>query len=388
MYPRSYLSKVRKRLISGLLSTRGATFLLGIAYQVQDRLAWRNHRVKLIYGWKTSKEFTWESSATMGEALAFAGVPAELPDEIYYRGYRIAPTMTWHEFCQIADKTKPLELVGSFIQSFDDGNFNSKHTTTAQDEDFRIFRNSETFHFLTADVLGENREYNAAARAMNPTFTGRATCEYLESSVGWEDGELTRREGHVLGSQTYVHLYYAAAILRFVTRPKLKVLEIGGGYGGLARVFGRLAPDRIHSYTIVDIPLVTELQRYFLEDTFSGEIAVNPQSESASKVKIFDINHATIPLQSGYDLVIATHSLSELDPKQINYYVEGALSRAQNVLLSLQLKFHSNLRGYCHQDCSWIVDTLRRCRFQTVFENRTEGGRGTHNIADEGPCKR
>lgn len=64
----------------------------------------------------------------------------------------------------------------------------------------------------------------------------------------------------------YVALRFAAAIDRALARrrPRVNVLEIGAGSGGTCFAFLRLQRIPVGSYTIVDLPMASVLQGYFL----------------------------------------------------------------------------------------------------------------------------
>lgn len=76
------------------------------------------------------------------------------------------------------------------------------------------------------------------------------------------------------------------------------IVEIGGGYGTLARVVSELG--FIGQYIIYDLPEMTALQEYYLGD-IPGDFRL-----------ISDINEL-IDLQVGADLLVGIYSLSEMD---------------------------------------------------------------------------
>lgn len=62
------------------------------------------------------------------------------------------------------------------------------------------------------------------------------------------------------------YLYHATQIVKM--KPNLPIVEIGGGYGGLAFAIGYVANLQnvtIPSYTILDLPNVQKLQEYYLK---------------------------------------------------------------------------------------------------------------------------
>ncbi len=96
------------------------------------------------------------------------------------------------------------------------------------------------------------------------------------------------------------YAYMASRLAAF--EPFRRVVEIGGGYGRLARAVLRKYPDV--RYTIIDLPEVLAIQSYFLQD----------------------FHHRTKFLEAGIDpggvvdLFINTRSMMEMDLDQVRWY--------------------------------------------------------------------
>jgi hypothetical protein len=116
-----------------------------------------------------------------------------------------------------------------------------------------------------------------------------------------------------------------------------KVLEIGGGLGRTAlyaRQFG------ITDYTIIDIPVSSLAQGYFLGRVL-GDEAVSLYGESAAprrvdsdRVKLLPPSSFLEGSDSGYDLVVNVDSLTELGSVAACRYWSAIQKRA-NVFLSI-----------------------------------------------------
>ena len=100
------------------------------------------------------------------------------------------------------------------------------------------------------------------------------------------------------------HLNFYLRITKAIT-PK-SILEIGGGYGGLARIFKVLHPEI--DYTIIDLPESLYFSKNFLE--------LN---------KINDINYLNageVPVKKDFDLVINTGSFEEMPRDTVKNYID------------------------------------------------------------------
>jgi hypothetical protein len=108
-----------------------------------------------------------------------------------------------------------------------------------------------------------------------------------------------------------------------------RIVEVGAGLG---RTAFYAATFGLHNYTIVDLPLSSAAQGYFLGRTL-GPDAVCLYKEQRSGIPILP------PLEflnsdDQYDLVLNADSLTELDPEMASAYCEAFRDRA-NVFLSI-----------------------------------------------------
>ncbi len=112
------------------------------------------------------------------------------------------------------------------------------------------------------------------------------------------------------------HLYH---IIRFLRKTKLKlkgiktIIEWGGGYGNLAKIFGRLAEEN-KTYIIIDLPLMCCIQWIYLT-TILGENKVNLIQNSDEKIAVGKINLLPVCFIDKYelkgDLFVSTWALTE-----------------------------------------------------------------------------
>ena len=116
---------------------------------------------------------------------------------------------------------------------------------------------------------------------------------------------------------TIQYIYQSYDILTKFThqsdKKEIKIVEIGGGYGGLFKIMKDVAPlfgITIKHYTIIDLPDVTKHQKFYLEKLGVTDFSVVPSNESDVK----NIN------ASEYDLLISIYALGEFSHQLCEFY--------------------------------------------------------------------
>lgn len=105
----------------------------------------------------------------------------------------------------------------------------------------------------------------------------------------------------------------------------LKIVEIGGGYGGLCKIISDLF--KFESYTLFDLPECLKLSKRFL-DSFN----------------LKNVNYCTnhsLPSIDKFDLVISNYAFSELNGKLQQSYFDNILSIAPLGYLTCNFKTHT-----------------------------------------------
>lgn len=144
------------------------------------------------------------------------------------------------------------------------------------------------------------------------------------------------------------HLYHA---IKFFAETKTKasdfnvILEVGGGYGNMAKIFKSL--NKTSTYIIIDIPIFSYIQVVYLK-TLYGEEAVNIVHGNNINIRIGCINLVPLDKRNIYavakaighvDLFISTWALSESNEamqeliKQLEYF------KAKYLLLAYQRSY-------------------------------------------------
>jgi hypothetical protein len=174
-------------------------------------------------------------------------------------------------------------------------------------------------------------------RWKSPHFFFESALQFQESAIGW---------GASIGPlrptmNSYQCLYYTSLIADAVgERTDVEVMEIGGGYGNLARTLALAMPQLCRRHTIIDLPEMLALQQWFLERELPKEFE-----------RRFRFLRAGSELPEA-DVLVATHSLSELDPRQVNGYLQG-IGAVRVVVLALQRRFFGTQITY-----DWVLRRL------------------------------
>lgn len=150
----------------------------------------------------------------------------------------------------------------------------------------------------------------------------------------WVDGKLLQIE-------TLRHAHHATMMLTLLDGVEdAQILEIGGGLGGQAYQCVALAPDRLATYTIVDLPEVACLGAYCLMASV-GEDRVRLFGEGkpcGPKPHVEVLPHWSITRceSMSADLVYNAHSFSEMDGTSAAFYL------AETERLCRRFFFHIN----------------------------------------------
>ena len=136
--------------------------------------------------------------------------------------------------------------------------------------------------------------------------------------------------GRVLTEPVVRHGYYLgrlaeSGVLSSGARPV--ILEIGAGYGGFARLVRRAVPGAV--VWLVDLPQRLNLQAYYLARSFP-DARVVAADDAPALARAFETRADFVLLPAwamtavpaaGVDVVVNTHSMQEMRPDQVDFYV-------------------------------------------------------------------
>ena len=140
---------------------------------------------------------------------------------------------------------------------------------------------------------------------------------------------------------TIHHLFHIIKFLE-ITKTDLKsvntIIEWGGGYGNMAKLFQKLTENEI-TYIIIDIPIMCCIQWIYLSTIFSSE-KINLIDNINGSIKNNLINILPICFLENFnlnaDLFISTWALSESSKFSQDYVVKHNWFNSNNILLAYQ----------------------------------------------------
>jgi len=210
----------------------------------------------------------------------------------------------------------------------------------------KVFLPCPPLSFLRNHIISETMFVTAGGKWLKEELT------FLERRISKDTLKTLLLEDYVgnplLLNSTYVtshnsihHLYH---LIRFsdATRCDLNqidaIVEWGGGYGNMARIFKRLK-SRPFTYIIIDIPLISCIQWAYLA-TILGEESVNLLQNPEDTVRAEKINLLPVCFVDRHkisgDLFISTWALSESSKYSQDYVVNHRWFDSKHVLLAYQ----------------------------------------------------
>lgn len=113
----------------------------------------------------------------------------------------------------------------------------------------------------------------------------------------------------------YHSLLIESKIKLWFNKKEIKIVEIGGGYGGLCYYIKNIIKDYHINYTIVDLPNILNLQNKFLNDV----------QVDSRLISCFD----TTNINETFDLVISNYCLSEIGMENRLYYLNNLVNKCE-----------------------------------------------------------
>jgi hypothetical protein len=122
----------------------------------------------------------------------------------------------------------------------------------------------------------------------------------------------------------------------------LRVVEIGGGYGGMCYWFLERR-DAVATYTIVDLPIVNVIQGYFLARALGHE-RVSFHGEPSRQVKIVP-DFALAGVESPFDVLVNKDSMPEMPYGTMMEYLEWGAMNCEGLFYSCNQEASAEFRG-------------------------------------------
>ena len=185
--------------------------------------------------------------------------------------------------------------------------------------------------------------------------------EYLQVALarrpGLEDRLDTFRRNDEIGSPAVCdygpHGTFSPTTLRYVkvfadlvglfgSLDGMRIIEIGGGYGGQCFVVSSASSPA--SYTLVDLEPCLELQRVYLD-----ELGVTARVARAKD----------LPRDGEYDLVVSNYAFSECVGRVQREYLERVLSRSRRGYLTMNFTNPARFRSLTPEELSAALPAAR-----------------------------
>lgn len=250
-----------------------------------------------------------------------------------------------------AQKKRYLEIRGKFadkykiLKKFEDEKFTTSIWKAYEGELEKALLPYPKFSFLQeASIVrgmvatGRDKWLGEALEHIEKKFTPSALRKILrEDYIGQT---LLCNEKYPTSHTTIEHAYHISNYSKFSKSNIYKfkaIIDWGGGYGSMAKLFWRLLNNKNLTYIIVDLPIVCCLQWLYLSVIF-GKQQVNLLQKSKDElvsgkiniVPVFWASSINIPI----DLFISTWALSESSKFSQNLVFEKNWFNARHLLLA------------------------------------------------------
>jgi hypothetical protein len=126
--------------------------------------------------------------------------------------------------------------------------------------------------------------------------------------------------GKTISRIFYCHARIVLAGITYANRPK-RILEIGGGYGEIARLWLTNSIAPAESYVIVDIPECLFFAEVALKAEFGDQVAYFEGHDPGSRILLVPIPYLGDLIRPA-DLVLNTGSMQEMTDEWIDFYIE------------------------------------------------------------------
>lgn len=141
-------------------------------------------------------------------------------------------------------------------------------------------------------------------------------------------------------------------IEKYLSNEKNIILEIGGGYGGLARIFSK---NKNCSYILIDLPEVNLISSYYLKSHFpEKKFLLYKDLIKNNRINIQEFDFIILPPWSlpfieniKIDLFINIRSMMEMDVSSINKYFEYIQKQSNiNSYFLNANRYYSNVNNF------------------------------------------
>src|SRR5262249_44266599 len=144
--------------------------------------------------------------------------------------------------------------------------------------------------------------------------------DLLLMSENLASGDVGQFNGRLVSLAMYYHARNVLAGITYANKPK-RILEIGGGYGEIARLWVKNPIARATSYVIVDIPECLFLAEVALRSEFGEMVGYLEGTDPGTPILLVPLSRL-FALKRTTDLVVNTGSMQEMTEEWIDFYVD------------------------------------------------------------------
>ncbi len=155
--------------------------------------------------------------------------------------------------------------------------------------------------------------------------------------------------GRFLTRETCTHLYSALRMREAIDRAgiarPLRIVEIGGGYGGTCYWLLKLLGDRVERYTIVDLPEVALIQATFLGMSMPELLTLRGETPADGR-PIELVSHSDLhSIEFTPNVVINQDSMPEMAEEEVHRYLDWASRTLDGIFISFNHEAYSPVAG-------------------------------------------
>ena len=143
-----------------------------------------------------------------------------------------------------------------------------------------------------------------------------------DNNIG-NDQSYYSHDKKIITQSNIFHANFYFEIEKYISKKKNKILEIGGGYGGLARM---ISNNKNCTYVLIDLPEINLISSYYLTSHFPNKKFLLYEEYKENKKNILEdfdfviLPPWALPKNIKFDFCINIRSMMEMNTDAINEY--------------------------------------------------------------------
>jgi hypothetical protein len=199
-----------------------------------------------------------------------------------------------------------------------------KEYTLWEDHLEKILQNKISFQTFRQDpqvlrMIGLSTDFNLIYHDLvKDCFNNNVVKKILEIDNIGIPSESLYSDRPRISTVTLRYIYYALKVISLLDNSKpLKILEIGGGYGGFSSIFHLLAEAseiKINNYGLYDRPKIQKFQKYYIDKAYPN-----------NQVTLYDC--FDLKLEDSFDIIVSFYALGEFSSSIRNSYIDKVINK-------------------------------------------------------------